>query len=93
MRTRLCASAILILPLQHLCTTDTIHRSGIHPTEVFKKAIPLTALLRPSQVKSQSEAGGVGTLKVVETGTGFDAILEAVDKDAEDVVIVIRGVA
>ena len=49
-----CASAILILPLLQFGTTDTIHRSGTHPTEVFEKAIPLTALLRSSQVKSQS---------------------------------------
>ena len=61
--------------------------------EIFQKTIPFTALLRPSQVKSHSEAGSIRTLEVVETGTGFDAILEAIDIDTEDVVIVIRGVA
>ena len=61
--------------------------------EIFQKTIPLATLLRPSQVKSHSKAGSIRTLEVVETRTGFDAILEPVDKDTEDVVIVIRGVA
>lgn len=61
--------------------------------KILQKTIPLTAPLGPSQIKGHPQAARIRTLEVVETRTGFDAILETVDKKAENVVVVIRGVA
>lgn len=87
------------LPQHHLSATDAIQRRRVYAPRIFQKAIPFTALLRPSEVKRHSVAGGgavvVRTLlsEVVEARARFHAVLEPVDEDAEDVVVVERGVA